>query len=176
MSTRSRETFQSLLAAPEHWTRRANDGAKRIFSRRKGAPSPPEGNGTSPGVFDYSSPTSLGGHDETTRTRSSLKDEREAIVLALEEDKVGPSTRSVEVDSATPRSQEAKTAERAHSSVEDIKTVHLPEDETVADSHPPNEDNIAPSSRAVVTAQRSGSMEDESACKHKAFCVPKYWR
>jgi hypothetical protein len=176
MSTQPGETFQSPLAAAKRWTRRASDGTKRIFSRRKGASGPSEGDGTSLGVFDGTSATSLGRHDETTPTHPSEKSERETTVAILKEDETVPSTPSMEVNSATRLSQEDRTVQREHSSVEYIQTVPLREDEIAVDSHPPDKDNESTSSQTVIAAQPSESTEDDSACEHAVFYVPGYWR
>ena len=176
MSRQPRETFQSPLAAAKHQTSRASDDTKRNISRRKAASSPSEGDDTSPGVFDGTSAASLGRPDETTHTHPSAKDKRETTVPVLKEDEAVSSTSSVRVDSAKPLSQKEKTVERAHSSAEDIQTAPLREGEAAVDSQPPDKDNRATSSQAVVTAHPSGSSEDESACEHRASCVARCWR
>ena len=169
-----RETVQPLLAAAKRRTRRASDAAERTFGDRNGWASLSRGDGPFPGAAEGDNGTPFT-HDETTRTPQLAKDEKDTNASLLKEDEAAPSIPSVEVDSATPLSQKDKTVERVNSLVQDIETVLLQRDENAADFYPPEQDNRATSSQTVVTVQAQRSIEDDSACEHKVFCVPRYW-
>ena len=137
--------------------------------------SPSEDNHPSPSVLDGNTATFLPRYDETTHTRSSAKDERGKAVPILKETEAAPSTPSVEVNSATPLSQKDKTLERVNSSVEDIQTILMRQDENSADFRSPEQDYRATSSQAVMTAQPLGWIQDDSACEHKGRCALRCW-
>ena len=171
MSTRPNEPFLSLLAE----TRRISDIIQKSFSRSKRASGPSKSNGTSPGVSDGNSPTSLPQYDETIDTGPSGKEEGATASSIQTEDEAAQSTPSVDVDSATPISQEDDLVELMRAFEEDIKAFIFQLHQNAMDSHPPERNNKATSSRAVVTAQPWRSMEDNSACEHKSCCVPRCW-
>ena len=160
MSMQPRETFQSLLAAAKQGTKRASDRAS----------SPSEGNGTSLGVLDGTNAASVPRYDETTRTRPPAKGKTDTATPILNEDKAAPSTPSVEVNSATPLSQEDNLVEVMRS----FEGIQM--DKHPVDSQPPKQDNKATSSQATVTAQPPRSIEDEPPCEHKVIRDSKCWR
>ena len=174
MSAQPRETVQSLLAAAERGNRKACNTPERTFGERNGLASLSRGDDTSPGVLDGTSATSLPRYDDTTRTRPLATDERETTVSVRKEDEAVPPTLSVEINSATPLSQNYKRV--VHFSVEDTKTVLLPQDRNAVDSLPPAQDNRATSSQAMVTAQGPGSIDDDSVCENKVCSVQRCWR
>ena len=174
MSTRPRKNFRSLLAAVERETKRASDVPQRTSGGRDGPDSLSAGDGISLGTLEGYNPTSFPQYNETTFSRPPAKDERETTIPVIKEDEAASSTPSVEVNRATPLSQKDKTVEGVHSSVEDIKTDLLRQDEKAVDCQLSPQDKRATSSQAVVTAQPPGSIEDDSACEYKVCCVRRY--
>ena len=175
MSTRPRKTSQSLLSGANRGTKRTSDTPETPFRRRKWASGPSKSNGTSPGVSDGNSPTSLPQYDETIDTGPSGKEEGAIAVSIQTEDEAAQATPSVDVDSATPISQEDDLVELMRAFEEDIKAFIFQLHQNAMDYHPPERNNKATSSRTVVTAQPRRSMEDDSACEPKSYCVPRCW-